>query len=246
MVEGHRTVLIRVAEKVEMGMKRGLRRSLWAMRGAVPAFVFLLVLTTAAALAKSAGQGSQQSSGSQETSQGAGQSQAQGQGQDTPKNDSVVAASKKAKAKKPAKVYSEDDLDRLKGPGVSVIGQKPAPPDDAKGKDSDGKTTASKGDKTDEPEVKDEFYWRKRARKILDQLEAIDGQIEQAQEAARKPQPTKKDPEKDDPNAASAAPANDAKAVLQDLEKQKADLERQLDALQEEGRRAGAPAAWFR
>jgi hypothetical protein len=157
-----------------------------------------------------------------------------------------VAAAKKAKPKKPAKVYSEDDLQRLKGPGVSVIGQKPAPPEETKGKGGDGKAEAGKGDKADEPEVKDEFYWRKRARKILDQIETVNQAIEQAQEAAKKPQPTKKDSENNDSNAASAAPANDPKSVLQDLEKQKADLEKQLDALQEEGRRAGAPAAWFR
>jgi len=159
----------------------------------------------------------------------------------------VVAASKKAKPKKPTKVYSEDDLQRLQGPGVSVVGQKPAPPEETKGKGGDGKAAANKGENADEPEAKDEFYWRKRARKILDQIETVNQAIEQAQEAARKPRPTQKDSDnKDDPNAASAAPANDPKSVLQDLEKQKGDLEKQLDALQEEGRRAGAPAAWFR
>jgi hypothetical protein len=234
-------------------MKSGLRRSM----GALGAGVLALVLTTAATWGQGAGQGSGQSSGqssgqgsSPASGQGSGQGASQGSGQgqaqaqDAPKDDSVAAASKKGKAKKPAKVYSEDDLRRLPGVGVSVIGQKPAPPEEAKGKGRDGKAAANKGENADEPEVKDEFYWRKRARKILDQLEAIDGQIEQAQQAARKPQPTKKD--SDDPNAASAAPANDPKSVLQDLEKQKADLEKQLDALQEEGRRAGAPAAWFR
>jgi hypothetical protein len=41
-------------------------------------------------------------------------------------------------------------------------------------------------------------------------------------------------------------PVDDGKSRLQDLERQKTDLQKQLDSLQGEGRRAGAPAAWFR
>src|SRR6266436_8053140 len=38
----------------------------------------------------------------------------------------------------------------------------------------------------------------------------------------------------------------DRNAQLQELEKHKADLQKQLDELQDEGRRVGAPSSWFR
>jgi len=39
---------------------------------------------------------------------------------------------------------------------------------------------------------------------------------------------------------------NDRNGQLKDLEKSKVDLQKQLDELQDEGRKAGAPASWFR
>ena len=38
----------------------------------------------------------------------------------------------------------------------------------------------------------------------------------------------------------------DRNAQLQELEKHKADLQKQLDELQDEGRKVGAPSSWFR
>jgi chromosome segregation ATPase len=42
------------------------------------------------------------------------------------------------------------------------------------------------------------------------------------------------------------ARADDRQAQLKDLENHRAELEKQLEELQDEGRKAGAPAAWFR
>ncbi len=61
------------------------------------------------------------------------QSSAQAQpaipGQPPQKEDSLAEAARKAKAKKPTaakgKVYTEDDLSGMKGPGVSVVGEAP-------------------------------------------------------------------------------------------------------------------------
>src|SRR5260370_24375340 len=73
------------------------------------------------------------------------QSQAQPATLDPPpkEEDSLAEAARKAKAKKPAaakaKLYTEDDLSGLKGPGVSVVGEAPkkgarrAPPTDPDG-----------------------------------------------------------------------------------------------------------------
>ncbi len=38
----------------------------------------------------------------------------------------------------------------------------------------------------------------------------------------------------------------DRNAQLQELEKHKADPQKQLDELQDEGRKVGAPSSWFR
>ena len=187
----------------------------------------------------------------QDSSKPQGNSQTQGQTQDPPQDDSVTEAAKKAKAKKdkpaPKKVYSEEDLARLPGPGVSVIGQAPpAPPDEKeKARSGGGKADADTGEKE---EVKDEAYWRKRARKILDQMDALDGQIQQARDDAKKTKPTQassSDGSNGDQQNAEVQ-VDDRKSRLQDLERQRADLQKQLDSLQEEGRKAGAPASWFR
>jgi hypothetical protein len=176
-------------------------------------------------------------------------SQNQNQAPDPPQDDSVTAAAKNAKAKKdkPAakKVYSEDDIARLPGPGVSVIGQAPAAPSEKeKARSSGGKADADTGEKE---EVKDEAYWRKKARKILDQMDALDDQIQQARDDLKKTKPTQASSSDNNGDQANAeTQADDRKSRLQDLEKQKAELQKQLDGLQEEGRRAGAPAFWFR
>jgi len=173
----------------------------------------------------------------------------QNQVQNPPQDDSVTAAAKKAKKDKPAakKVYSEDDIARLPGPGVSVIGQQPAPASDKeKAKSGSGKADTDPGEKE---EVKDETYWRKKARKILDQMDALDDQIQQARDDAKKTKPSQAASSSDSNSGNqqnAEIPVDDGKSRLQDLERQKADLQKQLDSLQEEGRRAGAPAAWFR
>lgn len=176
---------------------------------------------------------------------------ANSQAQTPTQDDSVTEAAKKAKKDKPApkKVYSEDDIARLPGTGVSVVGQAPPPPSDKEKTKSasGGKGDADNGEKE---EVKDEAYWRKRARKILDQMDALDDQIQQARDDAKKTKPTQAASSSSDSTGGNQTNAevqvDDAKTRLQDLEKQKADLQKQLDSLQEEGRRAGAPASWFR
>jgi hypothetical protein len=225
----------RVVRKVEVGMKRSLTKF----------FVMALV-----ALGLSATVPGQARGQSQDQPQPAANSQNQNQAQDPPQDDSVTAAAKKAKAKKdkPAakKVYSEDDIARLPGPGVSVIGQQPAAPSEKeKARSGGGKADADTGEKE---EVKDEAYWRKRARKILDQMDALDDQIQQARDDAKKTKPTQapsSDGSTGDQQNAEVQ-VDDRKSRLQDLERQKAELQKQLDSLQEEGRRAGAPSSWFR
>jgi hypothetical protein len=158
--------------------------------------------------------------------------------QPPPKEDSLAEAARKAKAKKPAaaksKVYTEDDLSGLKGPGVSVVG-------DASKK---GARRARPTDPGGDGGENSEEYWRGRARQILDAIAQTDEQITQKREEIKKFGSGGFDVTtgmKD-----NIAYINDRNGQLKDLEKRKADLEKQLDELQDEGRKAGASPAWFR
>ncbi len=96
------------------------------------------------------------------------------------KEDSLAEAARKAKEKKSAtakrKVYTEDDLSSLKGPGVSVVGEAPkkgAGPSRPLDPDGDG------GQNNEE-------YWRRRAREILDQITAVDEEIAQKKDEIKR------------------------------------------------------------
>ncbi len=209
--------------------------------------VLLLViwpLATAFAHSSSSSQqsssSSQQSSSQQASEQAQRQSQAQSATPDQPpqKEDSLAEAARKAKVKKtpPAKgkVYTEDDLSGMKGPGVSVVGEAP-------------KTGARRvrpmepvGDRGENSEE----YWRGRAQEILGKIAAADEAIAKTKDDIKKYGSGGFDVTtgmKD-----NIAYINDRNGQLKDLEKRKASLEKQLEELQDEGRKAGAPASWFR
>lgn len=156
--------------------------------------------------------------------------------QPPPKVDSLAEAARKAKEKKPAtakpKVYTEDDLSSMKGPGVSVVGETP-----------------KKGARRSQPIDGDggqnqEEYWRGRARQILDAIAQTDDQIAQKKDEIKKLGSGGFDVTtgmKD-----NIAYIHDRNGQLKSLENRKANLLQQLDELQEEGRKAGASPSWFR
>src|SRR2546421_8014049 len=135
-------------------------------------FCGLLAMTwpLATAFAQSSSSPQQSSSSSQLSSSQSSSTQAQPAtpGQPPQKEDSLAEAARKAKAKKPVaakgKVYTEENLLGLKGPGVSVVGE--APKKGARrarptGPDGDG------GENSEED-------WRGRALEILGQSAAVE------------------------------------------------------------------------
>jgi hypothetical protein len=212
--------------------------------GAMLARILLVSFVMAwplAAFAQSSSSSSQPSSSSspQSTAEPKTPSQAQPATLDPPpqKEDSPAEAARKAKAKKPAaakaKVYTEDDLSGMKGPGVSVVGEAP-------------RKNTRRGQPTDPDEdpANSEQYWRGRARQILDAIAQTDVQIGQKKDEIKKFGSGGFDVTtgmKD-----NIAYIHDRNAQLKELENRKADLQKQLDELQDEGRQAGAPASWFR
>jgi hypothetical protein len=174
----------------------------------------------------------------QDTSQSSQQAQAE-QKKAEPAAD---AAKKTEKEKtKPKKVYTEEDLSGMRGNGVSVVGdEKPA---------GNGLAGAKKADGKAKPGVvpmsgQDEEYWRGKAHAILDEITATDQAITKTKDEIKKYGG-------DGFDATTGLKDNiiyidNRNAKLQQLEKHKADMEKKLDQLAEEGRKAGAEPAWFR
>jgi hypothetical protein len=180
-------------------------------------------------LAQAQSQPAQSSSGSQ--------SQAQSQPQQ--KDDSSTDASKKPPKDKPKpkRVYTEEDLSGLRGNGVSVVGDANAP-----ARSNAPASQSSGGDAT--KSVRDEEYWRGRASQIKEQMAATDEAIKNLQAEIKKNGATGFDAQsglKD-----NIIYVDDRNARLKQLEQRRQDLDKQMDLLQEEGRKAGADSAWFR
>lgn len=183
-----------------------------------------------------------QASPSQQTppaTQSQSQSQTQSQTPQDQKEDSVAEAARKAKAKKAAapqgKVFTEDDLSGMKKDGgVSVVGdsttKKPK------------RASASNGNQDYAPNS--EEYWRGRSQPLLNEIAAIDQQIAQIREDIKKYGTGGIDVASGYKNG--VAYVEDRNGQIQTLEKKKAAVQKQLDDLAEEGRKAGAQSAWFR
>ncbi len=205
-----------------------------------------LACLLAAALAQASPSSQQSSPPSQQSSSQSSPPQTQPPSQAQPaapaqppqKEDSLAEAARKAKEKKSAtakgKVYTEDDLSSLKGTGVSVVGEapkkgtqpsRPLDPNAAGGQNS-------------------EEYWRGRAREILDQIAAVDAEIAQKKDEIKKYGSGGFDVTTG--MKQNIAYINDRNGQVASLEKRKAALAKQLDDLQEEGRKAGAAPSWFR
>lgn len=195
---------------------------------ALPLLVLLLVMIWPLAAAFSQSQSSQQSQS---------QSQSQSQAQPEQKQDSVADAAKKAQKDKPKakKVFTEDDLSGKSG-GVSVVGDANAA--------AKSNTPGAKPSGDASKSVRDEEYWRGRASQIREQMAATDEAINNLKEEIKKNGATGFDAQtglKD-----NVIYVDDRNARLKQLEQRRQDLDKQMDLLEEEGRKAGAQPSWFR
>jgi hypothetical protein len=178
----------------------------------------------------------------QDTSPSPQQSSSQAQPEQKKAEPARDSAKKTEKEKtKAKKVYTEEDLSGMRGNGVSVVGdEKPAGAGVAGAKRMDGKTKSDVVPMSGQ----DEEYWRGKARAILDAIAATDQEIAKTRDELKKYGA-------DGFDATSGLKDNiiyidNRGSKVQRLEKRKADLEKKLDQLAEEGRRAGAEPAWFR
>jgi hypothetical protein len=199
------------------------------------AFLAVLWLTAAAF-----GQSQQDTSQSSQQSSSQAQSQTQTEQKKSEAGGDAAKRSEKDKAKS-KKVYTEEDLSGMRGNGISVVGdEKPAGAGAAGAKKTDGKP---------KPQVmpmsgQDEAYWRGEAHALLDEIPATEQQIAKLKDDIKKYGTGGFDVTTGMKN--NVAYIEDRNGQVKELEKRKANLEKKLDQLEEQGRKAGAEPAWFR
>jgi hypothetical protein len=161
----------------------------------------------------------------------------------TPAENSLAEASRKAKAKKEklarGKVLTDDDLSGIRGNGVSVVGDGTS--GGSGSKSADGSPALGEAS---ESGAHDEQYWRGKSRDLLDQISATDQEIAKTQEEIKKYGNVGFDPSTG--LKKNVIYVDDRQTKVKKLEERKQDLQRQLEQLEDEGRKEGAPPAWFR
>ena len=148
----------------------------------------------------------------------------------------AARAARKEQRPPAKKVYTNDDLGGGRRGDVSVVGN-------SKAAGKAGKSTAANN------EPKNEQYWRGRAQKLRSQMAEVDRQIAQMTPANQTSGSATTGSTSSSPAPLSAySNASHARAgvPLERLQNRKAELQAQMDQLEEEARKAGVPPGWLR
>ncbi len=158
------------------------------------------------------------------------------------KPQSLADAARQANAQKDKpkakRVYTADDLAGIHG-NISVVGDR-----SPRGSANDGDADDDSNERAPSQSNSNEAYWRSRARDIKDRIASTDQQI-----ASVKAEIAKAGPASFDPSSGLSQGViivHDRNAEVKQLEDRKAGLERQLDELADEARKAGADSGWTR
>ncbi len=138
-------------------------------------------------------------------------------------------------------VFTDDDISSVGGT-ISVVGNGSST--DRSSESGNSSAHPPKNNIAASSNAKDEAFWREKARAIKDQIAAADQQIEQKKNEIAKAGPTSFDPSTG--LSQNVIIIHDRNAELKELEERKQRLEKQLDDLADEGRKAGADSGWFR
>jgi len=184
----------------------------------------------------------------QKSGDASAQNEPQMQDQSAPAAESLGEAARRARAQKTQaakpKVYTDDSVTTLSGHGVSVVGD---------GSGGGGGTSSSGNADSGGSGVgggaqgaagSQESYWRGRANDIRKQMAACDQKISEIQDEIAKHGAVSVDPMSG--AQAGVIFVEDRNGQIKQVEHQKDELQNQLDALAEEGRKAGADSGWFR
>jgi hypothetical protein len=186
----------------------------------------------------------------QKSGDAAAQNEPQMQDQSAPATESLGEAARKARAQKTQaakpKVYTDDSVTTLSGHGVSVVGDGSGGGGGASysGNAENGGGGTSGGGGAQGGAGSQESYWRGRANDIRKQMAACDQKISEIQDEIAKHGAVSVDPMSG--AQAGVIFVEDRNGQIKQVEHQKDELQNQLDALAEEGRKAGADSGWFR
>ena len=172
------------------------------------------------------------------------QTEPQMQDQSAPPAESLGDAARKSrsqKTKSAPKVYTEDSVSKLSGHGVSVVG------DGNSGSGGASSGTQNSYASEAQPQAAGggpEQMWRSRARAIHDQMAQCDQRISAIKDEIAKFGAVQVDPQSG--AQAGVIYIKDRNMEISRIEEQKTALQGQMDALEEEGRKAGADSGWLR
>ncbi len=179
----------------------------------------------------------------QKSTDAAAQNEPQMEDVSAPPAESLGEAARRARTQKTKaatpKVYTDDSVTTLSGHGVSVVGD---------GKGGGGGSSYSgnsyAGTSAQGSAASQEQYWRGRAAAIKNQMAACDQHISEIQDEIAKHGAVTVDPMSG--AQAGVIFVEDRNAQIKQVERQKEGFQRQLEELEEEGRKAGADSGWFR
>jgi hypothetical protein len=187
-------------------------------------------------------------------SDGASTAEPQMVDQSAPAAESLGEIARRARAQKakPAangpKVYTDDKLSQLSGHGVSVVGDGNAGGNGSSGDENSFSNASGNSDASGAGASagggSGEQYWRGRARAIRDQMAQCDQEISKLQDEIAKFGAVSVDPQSG--AMQSIIYVNDRNAKIKQIEDHKAELQTQMESLEDEGRKAGADSGWFR
>jgi hypothetical protein len=164
--------------------------------------------------------------------------------QSAPATESLGEAARRARTQKTQaakpKVYTDDSVTTLSGRGVSVVGDG----NSGGGASYSGNSGSAGGGGAQGAAGNQESYWRGRANEIRKQMAACDQRISEIQDEIAKHGAVSVDPMSG--AQAGVIFVEDRNAQIKQVEHQKDELQNQLEALAEEGRKAGADSGWFR
>jgi len=205
----------------------------------------------ASAAKPAAGTASTQNS-AQKSADAAAPTEPQMQNQSAPPAESLGEAARKARAQKASaskpKVYTDDSVQNLSGHGVSVVGDGAGGSGSSYAGDANAGASAGTGAGVGGGQApaggNQEQYWRGRAAAIRNQMAQCDQKISEIQDDIAKHGAVTVDPMSG--AQAGVIYVEDRNQEIKKVEQQKAGLQGQLEALEEEGRKAGADSGWFR
>jgi hypothetical protein len=183
-------------------------------------------------------------SAAQAQARASSQAEPQMQDQSAPPTESLGDAARKARTQKTkaatAKVYTEDSVSKLSGQGVSVVGDRSSGSGGALAGTDNSYSNSTAQSSAGSPEQ----MWRSRARAIHDQMAQLDQRISGIKDEITKYGAVQVDPQSG--AQAGVIYIKDRNAEIDRIEEQKTALQGQMDALEDEGRKAGADSGWFR